>query len=343
MSSMGDIFHTFPAVSDIKSHFPDAEIDWVVEDGFKEIVAWHPGVHDLIPIYLREWIKKHNKKSWKEFIHWKKTLQQKSYDYIIDAQGLVKSTFIAKLAKGKEIHGYDRYSARESMSAWFYHLGHFVNKEQHAVDRTRQFFAKIFGYTLSNSLNFGIKQNFSHLEKLSNKLIFIIGTTWQTKLWSTEEWKKLTKIAITAGFNVEIIWGSASEKEIADEIIRNCPSARRPEQRLSITTIAEKLVTATAVIGLDTGFSHLAGALETPTIALYGPTSPLKVGLIGEHTHNFQTHPALDCMPCHKRQCRWLPENSTLTPECMLSINAKTVWNLLQEKLSINIIYRSTS
>ncbi|MDF3013420.1 MAG: waaC, partial [Cellvibrio sp.] len=102
----------------------------------------------------------------------------------------------------------------------------------------------------------------------------------------------------------------------------------------SITTIAEKLVAAAGVVGLDTGFSHLAGALETPTIALYGATSPVKVGLIGKHTQNLQLTEALECMPCHKRHCKWLPENSTATPPCMSGISADAVWVALQQKLS---------
>ena len=107
------------------------------------------------------------------------------------------------------------------------------------------------------------------------------------------------------------------------------PLPTRAQQRMSITTIAEKLVEAAGVIGLDTGFSHLAGALETPTIALYGPTSPAKVGLIGEHTHNLQVEHHLTCMPCHKRQCKWLPENSSETPPCMNGIKPFDAWSTL--------------
>jgi heptosyltransferase-1 len=334
MSSMGDIFHTFPAISDIKQHFPNAEIDWVVEDSFNEIVGWHPGVHKTIPIHLRRWIKVRNKNHWKEFKDWRKTLRQTTYDYIIDAQGLLKSAVVAKCAKGHGIDGYDKTSAREPITHWFYKRHHIVDKGQHAVERTRQLVAQALGYTPDNKLNFGINQNFTHIIKNPRKFVFIIGTSWVTKLWATSEWQALTKIAIDAGYDVEIIWGSAEEQAIADQIINANPKATRPEQRLSITTIAEKLVAAAGVVGLDTGFSHLAGALEIPTIALYGATSPVKVGLIGKHTHNLQLAEALDCMPCHKRHCKWLPENSTATPQCMSGIKADAVWQALQQKLS---------
>jgi heptosyltransferase-1 len=331
MSSMGDIFHTFPAISDIKNHFPDAEIDWVVEDSFKEIVAWHPQVRKVIPLQLRRWVKQRDKNSWREFKAWRQAVRSETYDFIIDAQGLLKSAFIAKNARGNGIDGYDKNSAREPVSRWFYKRTHAVDKNQHAVERTRQLVGKILGYTPEPQLNFGINQNFAHIKKDPRKLIFIIGTSWVTKLWATSEWQDLTRIALDAGFNVEIIWGSSDEQAIADQIINACPEATRPAQRLSITTIAEKLVEAAGVIGLDTGFSHLAGALETPTIALYGATSPLKVGLIGDHTRNLQLSEPLDCMPCHKRQCKWLPENSRDTPACMANIKAAVVWSELQQ------------
>lgn len=336
MSSMGDIFHTFPAISDIRKHFPDAQIDWVVEDSFKEIVDWHPAVNKVIPIHLRRWVKQRNRTAWQEFKAWRRELRQENYDIVIDAQGLLKSAVIARCAKSTAIHGYDKHSAREAITHWFYKIQHQVDKEQHAVERSRQLVGKVLGYTPGEKLNFGINQNFTHIPKNPRKLIFIIGTSWVTKLWAADEWKALTQIALTANFAVEIIWGSPEEQAIADGIIASCPGATRPERRLSITNIAEKLVEAAGVTGLDTGFSHLAGALETPTIALYGATSPTKVGLIGEHTHNLQMDNPLECMPCHKRHCKWLPEHSIDTPQCMTSIKAAQVWSELQKKISLH-------
>ncbi|MES2673400.1 MAG: lipopolysaccharide heptosyltransferase I [Pseudomonadota bacterium] len=334
MSSMGDIFHTFPAITDLKHHLPNIEIDWIVEDSFKEIAAWHPAVHRVIPIHLRHWMKARNRATWQEFKTWRNALQEQQYDLVVDAQGLLKSALVAKLTNTNVIHGFDKKSARESIASYFYQKKYCVTKNQHAVERTRQLLSNIFNYTPSSTLNFGINQNFSHVQKNARKLIFIIGTSWITKLWSTQHWQRLTALAITQGYEVEIMWGSAREQEIADEIIAINPQATRPQQRLSITTIAEKLVEAAGLVGLDTGFSHLAGALETPTIALYGATSPVKVGLIGRHTSNLQLEQPLHCMPCHKRQCKWLDEGSTDTPPCMTGIKPERVWQTLTEKLT---------
>ena len=333
MSSMGDIFHTFPAISDLKAHYPDAIVDWVVEDGFKEIVDWHPAINKAIPISLRRWMKERGGKSWDEFRTWKKALQSEAYDVVIDAQGLLKSALIAKCANATIVKGFNGQSAREPIASLFYKARFNVNKSQHAVERTRQLFGQVFGYAPAPTLNFGINQNFSHVAKNPHKLMFIIGTSWVTKLWSTYHWQRLTAIALEEGYDVEIMWGSTEERAIADSIIAACPKATRPLQRMTITAIAEKLVAAAGVIGLDTGFSHLAGALETPTIALYGATSPVKVGLIGDHTSNLQIEQPLACMPCHKRQCKWLPENSHDTPPCMNGIKPFNVWNMLNTKI----------
>ena len=333
MSSMGDIFHTFPAITDLKQQHPDIEIDWVVEDSFKEIVSWHPAINTVIPINLRRWTKEFSGQHWQEFKYFRKNLIGGNYDLIVDAQGLLKSAVVTKLSKTKIVHGFHKTSAREPFASFFYSHTHIVDKNLHAVARTRELFATIFNYSVPNELNFGIQQNFSHVKKNPQKLIFIIGTSWISKLWSTPHWQRLTALAIEEGFTVEIMWGSPREQTIADSIIATNPKATRPHQRMTITAIAEKLVEAAGVVGLDTGFSHLAGALETPTIALYGATSPIKVGLIGAHTANLQTEQELTCMPCHKRHCKWLPENSNETAPCMNGIQPHLVWQELTARL----------
>lgn len=336
MSSMGDIFHTFPAVTDLLQFQPDTELHWVVEEGFAEIVSWHPGVARIIPISLRRWMKMRNLQAWQEFKQWKAELNKTQYDLVIDAQGLFKSLMIAKSSKCKNIQGYDKKSARESWVSFFYHQGYFVDKYLHAVQRTRQLLSKICQYPIDENFTFGIQQYFAPIQKKPGQLIFIVGTSWSTKLWAPEEWKTLTNIALAAGYQVDIIWGSEEEKALADSIVHDCPGATRPDKRMSITSVAEKLVSATAVVGLDTGFSHLAGALEIPTIALYGATSPVKVGLIGAHTRNLKLENELDCMPCHKRYCKLLPEKSTDCPPCLSGIKAQLVWQVLLKKIAVN-------
>lgn len=334
MSSMGDVFHTFPALTDLQRCRPDVRIDWVVEENFADIAAWHPAVNRVIPISLRRWVKHRGKSDLRQFKDWRNEFQTERYDLVLDAQGLLKSAVIAKLANTDNRHGYNGESARESIASWFYQVKHAIPQQQHAVERTRQLFAAAFDYEQPDAMRFGIQEHFAHVRKEPNQLVFIMGTSWSTKLWSPEGWEELTRTAVREGYQVEMIWGSDDERELADNVIQQVPEATRSIERLTIPQVAEKLVAATAVVGLDTGFAHLAGALETPTVALYGPTSPDKVGLIGDHTRNLQLSPALDCMPCHKRECRLLPEGSTDTPPCLSGIQASTVWRRLQETLA---------
>lgn len=333
MSSMGDIFHTLPAITDLIYRRPDTEIHWVVEDSFKNITAWHPGIKRVIPIALRRWLKERNWKSWHEFLIWKQLLQKVDYDLVIDAQGLVKSAIVARCATSLTVHGYDSSSAREGIARLFYKHSHNIDPAFHAVQRTRLLFGQMFDYTPNPEIRFGLKENFPKIKKDPQKLIFIVGTSWVTKLWSLTEWKSLGKLATNAGYHIEIIWGSDDERSIAAAILTVSPKIITSNQRLSILSVAERLVEASGVVGLDTGFTHLAGALETPTVGLFGPTGPTKVGLIGTHTQNLQLSPALDCMPCHKRQCRLLANGSDETPPCMSQIEPENVWLKLQNKL----------
>lgn len=321
MSSMGDIFHTFPALSDLQARFPDVQIDWVVEEAFSGIAAWHPAVRKVIPIALRQWRKAGWRTLFAQVRQWRSRVQQSDYDLVIDAQGLLKSSLIARVTGIRTLHGYDQQTAREPLAAKLYHHTHNVSTDQHAVERTRQLFASALGYALEGlPLNFGIRTHFAHIAKAERKLVLIVGTSWSTKLWAPEHWKTLTNDALHKGYAVEVIWGSPAEKALADDIVKACPQAIRASERLSIQAVAEKLVEASAVVGLDTGFAHLAGALETRTLALYGATSPTKVGLIGDHTSNLLLEEPLDCMPCHKRECMKLPQGSQDTPPCMTGL-----------------------
>ena len=330
LSSMGDIFHCFPALSDLQQARPDVKLDWLVEPQFAEIAAWHPAVREVLPLPLRHWLKHRRLENWRAFRAWKASMAERPYDLVLDAQGLVKSALISRCAKAQRYHGLNRDSVRESPAAAFYQERHRVAPNQHAVLRNRQLFAASFDYALPEGLNFGIQAHFAGLERERRKLVFIPGTSWITKLWSPEQWHQLCRRALDAGYTLEMIWGSDAERRWVEQLRVSLPRVQSASQRLSISQVAEKLVRAAGVVGMDTGFTHLAGALNTPTVALYGPTSPDQVGLIGEHTANLRLTLPLDCMPCHKRHCVRLPKNSQDTSPCLAGLAAERVWEQLQ-------------
>ncbi|HLD84167.1 MAG TPA: lipopolysaccharide heptosyltransferase I, partial [Coxiellaceae bacterium] len=150
MSSMGDVIHTLPALTDALNANPNLKIDWLIEPAFADIPAWHPAVNAVIPVSLRHWRKNLlNITTWRDIKNVFKKIRSTQYDFIIDAQGLLKSALIAKIARGK-IHGFNSNSARESLASFFYDQRYFIDKNQHAISRTRELFSKILHYPLSS-------------------------------------------------------------------------------------------------------------------------------------------------------------------------------------------------
>src|SRR3546814_439356 len=156
-SSLGDLVHMLPAISDIAKHVPGAQIDWIVEEGFAEIPAWHPAVHEVIPVAHRRW-RKHwwSPQTRAERAELHKNLDARQYDVVLDMQALMKSVWLVRQTHGKR-HGLDRKSAREPLASFFYDVKHTVNFWQPAVTRQRELAAAAFGYTYDSEPDFGLE------------------------------------------------------------------------------------------------------------------------------------------------------------------------------------------
>jgi len=334
ISSMGDIIHALPALTDAAKNVPGIRFDWVVEEKFAEIPRWHSAVDRVIPVSIRTWRKKIFSRDThlavRAFLH---DLRQNQYDFIIDAQGLIKSALIAGMAKGLRC-GLDKKSAREFLAALFYQQKISVDKNQHAVTRVRELFAKILNYSLpASQADYGIdRSTFLSKSNEQNYCVFLHGTTWQSKHWPDMYWKKLAKIAGENQLNVKLTWGNAEERVRAEEIAKENPHVEILSH-LSLFDIAKVLANAKAVIAVDTGFCHLAAALSVPTVSLYGPTHPVLSGAMGEsQIHLAAQYPS--CAPCLSRQCFWKGELLTLNgekiqPACLATLTPERVWNEL--------------
>ena len=142
-SSMGDVIHMLPAVTDMKRANPQLQIDWVVEEGFAHIPAWHPAVNKVIPVAVRRWRKNLLAAStWQQVRKLRKQLRESSYDLVLDSQGLFKSAVVSSWAK-KPVAGMDAQSAREGIASRFYRDRYPVARGQHAVPRNRQLAALV--------------------------------------------------------------------------------------------------------------------------------------------------------------------------------------------------------
>jgi len=276
-SSLGDVVHHCPAVSDAAGHFPGVGIDWVVEAPFAGVAAMHPAVRRVIAIAVRRWRNAlWDPAVWSEMSEFRRALAAERYDVVIDTQSLVKSALVCRFASGIR-HGMDRASAREALAARFYDVTHVVPRGLHAVERNRRLTAEALGYTLENSLRYGLRVNGAapHAERAYSVLLTM--TSRADKLWPESHWIGLGRALATP---VVLPWGSDSERARAERIAQGIGGARVPSQ-MSLAQLGELFVNAKAVVGLDTGLTHLAAALGVPTVGVYCGSDPALTGLYG--------------------------------------------------------------
>ncbi len=330
-SSMGDVIHTLPALTDAGKAIPGISFDWVVEEGFSEVTRWHPLVKKSIPVALRRWRKTiFTKKTRQEWLAFRELLRTTHYDLIIDAQGLLKSAFLALNAKGKSC-GFSFHSARDPLAAFFYHQRFSTAKvkEQHAVTRVRDLFSQVLGYTLPMTVpDYGIdRQRFQQAGHPEKYLVFLHGTTWTTKHWPETYWIELAKLASDHGFLIKLPWGTLSEQERAQRIAATC-SSTEVLPRQDLVGMAKVLASAQAIVAVDTGLGHLAAALDVPTISLYGPTHPALTGALGQSQKHLTVH--FPCAPCFSRECTYRDrKNYTVNPPCFSTLPPSLVWAAL--------------
>jgi heptosyltransferase-1 len=281
-SSLGDVVHHCPAVSDAARHFPGAVIDWVVEEAFAAIPPMHPAVRRAVPVALRRWRRSlWSPSSWAEMRGFRRALGGERYDAVIDTQSLVKSALIACAAEG-ERHGLDRASAREALAARFYDVTHAVRKGQHAVERNRQLVAAALGYALQGPPDYGLRRNRAAAPG-GDYAVFLTMTSRADKLWPEARWVALGR---ALGLRVVLPWGSDAERERAGRIRDALGDATVPS-RMTLAELASLFEGARCVVGTDTGLTHLAAALGARTIGLYGGSDPALTGLYGApNAHN---------------------------------------------------------
>jgi heptosyltransferase-1 len=282
-SSLGDVIHNLPVVSDIRQHLPSATIDWCVEEGFADIPKLHPGVGQIIPVAFRRWRKNLlSQRTWREIGNFREQLKAHQYDWVIDTQGLVKSALITWMAKGKRA-GYSADAAREPMAARAYDAQFFVPKTLHAIERNRRLVAATLGYSITPELNYGITAaNFSAdwLPVGQPYAVLLTATSRDDKLWPEDHWIRLGQQLQQAGLLAILPGGSDRELTRAQRVAKAIPNAIAAP-RLTIAELAGLLAGAQAVVGVDTGLSHLAAALGKTTIALYTATDPGLTGVLG--------------------------------------------------------------
>lgn len=286
-TSMGDVVHTLPAVSDMAQAIPQIEIDWLIEEPFAGIARLHPKIRRVIPIQFRKWRKRFWAADVRSLMKVRlDELRAQPYDWIIDFQGLLKSALFARLVKGKSsalIAGYDRASIREPFAAWFYDRKTAVSRSLPAVERNRKLAAQHLDYLLEDQTNFGIKAALNlqlHPWCPSSAYAVLIPAASRIeKLWPEEYWIAVAERLKSEGLALVILWGSKQEHARAERLALRCTAVVPPF--LTVTDVAGLLANSRMVIGLDTGFTHLASALARPTIGIYCDHDPGLAPLTG--------------------------------------------------------------
>ncbi|PKY11946.1 lipopolysaccharide heptosyltransferase I [Acidithiobacillus marinus] len=341
LSSLGDVLHTLPAISDLAIHRPDLQVDWLVESAFAPIVAWHPAVHKAIPFSLRG-LKKKPLAAPHSLHHLRKELRASRYDMVLDAQGLYKSALLARLA-GAPVMGLDTQSAREPGASRLYQRQFSVSWSSSAIARNRQFFALALQYALpSTSPDFALACRRSQWQEqaLDDALQpfvckpFVIGfhatsAAWKTKEWPEAHWKVIASRLAEQGWNLLLPAADERERQRVGRIQSGADNVLALPQ-LSLEFLAKVMSRAQAFVGMDTGLSYLATALGLNGVTLYGPTSADRFFIKSSQQISLQSPQS--CAPCGKSRCP-LPEAQNGRILCQEALEPERVWLALSSLL----------
>jgi len=278
VSSLGDVLHNLPMVADIARRFPDAQIDWVVEEGYVSLVRLNPRVRTIIPFALRRWRKSLGQAQTRaEIKAFFRTLRAQQYDYVFDTQGLLKTGIImgaARLAKGGRKVGLanaSEGSGYEAISRIFHTDSVPLDPRTHAVARGRLVAAAALGYTVDTPADFGLpsvsdddtRPDWMPAEPYA---VYFHGTARDAKKWAPQNWIALGRQL--APMPILLPWGSAKEKAEAEYLAANLPNARvLPKLAMADAVLLARC--AALAIGVDTGLTHIAAAFVRPTVEIY--------------------------------------------------------------------------
>lgn len=284
VSSLGDVVHNMPIVADIHRFFPNAHIDWVVEEAYTSLVALNSGVRNVIPMSLRRWRKSlFSSATRAEIGNFRRLLRREAYDFVFDTQGLLKTAVVMRMARlkagGKRVglaNGTEG-SGYEAASRIFHDISVPVGLRTHAVQRSRMVPASVLGYAIDsaaefdlNPPTFGAPGSGMLPPWMPGKpyAVFFHGTARAEKQWPAANWIQVARSLQLRGLPILLPWGSEAEKHAAQQMLAQMPNGILLP-KLPLMEAALLAQRAALVIGVDTGLTHIAASFNRPTIELY--------------------------------------------------------------------------
>ncbi|MEA3523767.1 MAG: lipopolysaccharide heptosyltransferase I [Campylobacterota bacterium] len=271
LSALGDIVNSSIALQLIKRHYPDAQIEWITEEAFAPLIENHPLLHKVHIVPIKRIKKEKNFTLLKETISYLKKLG--SFDTIIDMQGLIKSAVVARFV-GKNVHGFDADSTRESLASFFYKTTTNIAYEENIIHRNCRVVADALDFTINDEDILNKKPLFK-LQKRPNSLhvkkniAIVIGASWACKIYPKEQ---IVALCNSLKHRCHILWGSDSEYKNALWIADHCNNVI-VAPKMNLTALINFIGHCELTIGNDTGPTHMAWAMNRASITLFGPTN----------------------------------------------------------------------
>jgi heptosyltransferase-1 len=286
LSSLGDVVHTMPALQDIRRALPGAQIDWVVERAFAPLVERVEGIGRVIGCELRRWRKAplsaQTRHEWRAF---REQLRSQAYDAVIDLQGLTKSALVARaarLAPGGKRHALANQtegSGYEAPTRWVADVAHRIEPRIHAVDRSRALCALALGYPLPPVLQYGLRA--AHGAAATDTVVLVHGTSREDKCWPEAHWLELGTRLIAQGHSIGLPQGSAAERERSERLARQLGPRAQAWPAMDLGALVDRFAASAGVVGVDSGLSHIAVALDKPHVQIYNFDTAWRTGPVG--------------------------------------------------------------
>ena len=278
-SSLGDVVHHMPALTDARKALPGARFVWLVEEAFAPLARLHPAVDAVLPVAWRRWRKSPlAPTTLAEIVRNARAVRAQHHDAVIDTQGLLRTGLLARIARGPR-HGYDRNSIREPLASLFYDVRHQVSRDLHAIERNRALTGLSLGYAPQGAPDYGLDRGVL-ADATAPYAVLLHATAQPQKEWPAADWIVLGRTIAAQGLEMVLPWGTEAERMRSETIAAALPGARVPD-RAPLDEVARLIAGANCVVGVDTGLLHLAAALGVPSVAIFAGSNPSLTGPVG--------------------------------------------------------------